>query len=70
MAPPSWSEDSARVAHVVIITIFSFLALLAVIFRLWARKIQRHTWDVSDYLIIVGFVGVAPTRVMRRFSNA
>ena len=62
MAPTPFSQDPTRVAHVVVLAVFSFLALLAVIFRLWARKIQRHTWEVNDYLVIVGLVGVALDR--------
>ena len=56
MAPTPFSQDPTRVMHVVVLAVFSFLALLAVIFRLWARKIQRHTWETNDYLVIVGLV--------------
>ena len=60
MAPTPFSHDPTRVMHVVILSVFSFLALIAVIFRLWARKIQKKVWEANDHLIIFGLVGVAP----------
>lgn len=60
MAPTPFSQDPTRVMHVAVLSVFSFLALFAVIFRLWARKIQRNVWEANDYLVIVGLVGVAP----------
>lgn len=57
MASTAFKDDPTRIAHVSVLSVFSFLALAAVIFRLWARKIQRKMWDLSDYLIIVGLVG-------------
>lgn len=45
-----------------LLSVFCFLAVAAVIFRLWARRIQRNTWEANDYLVIVGLVGVAPDR--------
>ena len=62
MEQTPFSQDPTRVVHVAILSVFSFLALVAVILRLWARKIQRHKWEANDYLIIVGLVGVAPFR--------
>lgn len=62
MAPTSFSHDPTRVMHVAVLSVFSFLALVAVIFRLWARKIQKNTWEANDYLIIVGSVGLGPDR--------
>ena len=44
---------------VAVLSVFSFIALLAVIFRLWARKLGNIIWEANDYLIIVGLVGVA-----------
>lgn len=60
MAPTAFGDDPTRVTHVIILSVFSVLALVAVIFRLWARKIQRHIWELSDYLIIVALVGSTP----------
>ena len=45
--------------HVAVLSVFSFIALIAVIFRLWARKLSKNIWEANDYLIIVGLVGVA-----------
>ena len=52
----SWADDSSRVLHVVVMTVFSFLALVAVLFRIWARRIQRSRVELNDYLCIVGLV--------------
>ena len=60
MTPTPFSQDPARVMHVVVISVFSFLALVAVIFRLWARAIPEPAWGTNDYLIVVGLVGVVP----------
>ena len=62
MVPTPFSQDPTRVTHVVVLSVFSFLAIIAVIFRLWARKIQRNTWEANDYLVIVGLVCVGPDR--------
>lgn len=59
-APTSFTEDPTRIMHIIVLSIFSFLAVVAVVFRLWARKIQRNIWELSDYLVIVGLVGVTP----------
>ena len=48
--------DSTRVMHVCVLSAFSFVALVSVIFRLWARKIQRLKLELNDYLCIVGLV--------------
>ncbi|CAF9903843.1 MAG: hypothetical protein ALECFALPRED_003006 [Alectoria fallacina] len=56
MLPTPFSQDSTRVMHVAVLSVFSFLALVAVIFRLWARKIQRNKWETNDYLVIVGLI--------------
>ena len=54
--------------HVAVLSVFSFLALVAVIFRLWGRKIQRNVWEANDYLVIVGLVGVAPYRTNNKVN--
>ena len=69
MSSGSFSDDPTRVAHVVVIAVFSFLAVLAVILRLWARRIQRMRLDLSDYLIIVALVRIAPGGMLRRCSD-
>ena len=59
MAVTPFSQDTTRIMHVAVISVFSFIALLAVIFRLWARRLSKNIWEANDYLIIVGLVGVA-----------
>ena len=51
-----WADDYTRLMHVVVLSIFSFLALVAVIFRLWSRKIQRMRGGLNDCLCTIGFV--------------
>ena len=70
MTSQSWSEDSTRVAHVAVLAVFSFLALLAVILRLWARRIQKNIWELSDYLVIVGLVRNEPVIFLRYLSDS
>lgn len=69
MTPGLFSDDPTRIAHIIVLSVFSFLALLAVILRLWARKIQRMRLDLSDYLIIAALVRIAPRDVLRRRSD-
>ena len=59
MAPTPFSQDPTRIMHVAVLSVFSFIALLAVILRLWARKLSKNVWEANDYLIILGLVGVA-----------
>lgn len=59
MAPTPFSQDPTRIMHVAVLSVFSFIALLAVIFRLWARKLSKNIWEANDYLIIIGLVRVA-----------
>ena len=69
MTPQSFSDDSTRVAHVVVIAVFAFFAVLALILRLWARKIQRVALELSDYLLIVGLVWTTQHGVLRWRSD-
>ena len=59
MALTPFSQDPTRIMHVAIISVFCFFALVAVIFRLWARKLSKNLWEANDYLIIVGLVRLA-----------
>ena len=52
----SVEQSSSRVTHVVVLSVFSFFALVAVIFRLWARKVQRSRLELNDYLCVTGLV--------------
>lgn len=44
------------VKHVTIISVFCGLASVAVILRVWARRIQKTSLDLSDHLIFFGLV--------------
>lgn len=48
--------DSARVTHVCVLSAFSLAALVFVILRLCARRIQTIKSELNDYLCIVGLV--------------
>ena len=48
--------DFVRLMHVSVLSAFSFLALVSVVLRLCARKIQRVKLELNDYLCIVGLV--------------
>ena len=67
--PQPFSDDSARVSHVAVVAVFSFIATVALILRLWARKIQRVTLDWSDYLVIMGLVWTALKGALGRRSD-
>lgn len=51
-----FKDNPTRVTNVIVLSVFTVLALVALILRLWARRIQRNSWDLSDYCIIVGTV--------------
>ena len=52
--------DSAKTMHVSVLSVFAFLALVSVIFRLWARRIKKIRLEMSDYLCFAGFVHAIP----------
>lgn len=52
------------VKHVVLISLFSGLASVAVILRVWARRIQKASLDLSDFLIFFGLVRAALTAML------
>lgn len=54
----AFAADPARVSHVVVLSIFCLFAILAVVFRLWARKMQRARWELNDYLCVVALVNI------------
>lgn len=45
-----------HIKNVVIISVFSGLATVAVALRLWARRVKNMSLELSDYLIIFGLV--------------
>ena len=46
--------DSAL--HFSLLTVFSGLAIIAVMLRLWAQRIQHKALSLPDYLIVLGLV--------------
>ena len=42
--------------HISVVSVFAFLALIAVIFRFWARMIKSLKFQLDDYLCVVGLV--------------
>ena len=55
-------EMRYAVFHFVLIAIFSGLAIIAVGLRLWARKIQKQVFWLSDYLVVLGLVSLLSSR--------
>ena len=55
--------DSTQVMHVCVLSVFSFAALISVVFRLCARKIQMIRLELNDYLCIAGLVCYRPFSV-------
>lgn len=58
MAEPQAIDMSYLILHSVLLIVFTLTAVLAVALRLWARKIQKLALQTSDYLIVLGLVGV------------
>lgn len=46
------------VLHLVLLAVFSALAVTAVVIRFWARKIKKKAFSLSDYLTVLGLVSV------------
>ena len=42
----------------VLLIVFSIIATLAVVLRLWARRIKKARFQLNDYLIVLGLVGM------------
>ena len=42
--------------HFTLLTVFSSLAIIAVMLRLWARWIQIKAFSLTDYLTVLGLV--------------
>ena len=54
--------------HVSVVSVFAFLALLSVIFRLWARRIKSVRLELNDYLCMGGLV-YSPPQVSTPLAN-
>ena len=48
--------SSYYVEHVTIISVFTVLASVAVVLRFWARKIQKMSLELNDFLIVLALV--------------
>lgn len=44
--------------HFPLLIVFSALAIIAVILRLWARRIQSQAFSLPDYLTVLGLVSL------------
>ena len=64
---PTEMEDST--IHFTLLVVFSCLAIIAVILRLWARKIQTKAFSISDYLIVLGLVSFREKRSRIGFGS-
>lgn len=53
---PIFMKDA--VLHLVLLAVFSALAVTAVVIRFWARKIKKKAFSLSDYLTVLGLVSV------------
>ena len=54
--------DSERVMRVCVMSTFSFAALVSVVLRLYARRVQTMKLELNDYLSIVGLVCFRPLK--------
>lgn len=44
------------IKHITVISVFTGLASGAVILRYWARRIQKMSLELNDYLIVLALV--------------
>ena len=58
-----------HIQYVVITSVFSGLATVAVALRLWARRIKNISLELSDYLIIFGLVRATLSGVFKYFHS-
>ena len=49
-------EMHASTLHFYLLIVFSSLAIVAVMLRLWARRIQTQAFSLPDYLTVLGLV--------------
>ena len=58
-----------HIKQVVIISVFSGLAVVAVALRLWARRMKNMSLELNDYLIIFGLVRATLSRVFKYIDS-
>ena len=51
----------------VLLLVFSIIAILAVVLRFWARRIQKVRFELNDYMIVLGLVGTLSPLVILAF---
>ena len=51
----------------VILLVFSIIAILAVVLRFWARRIQKVRFELNDYMIVLGLVGTLSALIILAF---
>lgn len=61
--------DPSKIMHVSVISVFAFLALMSLIFRLWARMIKRNRLEWNDYLCVGGLVFIASSEEFVRHAK-
>ena len=49
-------STSYELPHFITIVVFTLLATVTVVLRLWARRIQKQALALNDYLIVLGLV--------------
>ena len=49
-------EMEHSLLHFTLLTMTSGLAIIAVVLRLWARRIQIKAFSLTDYLTVLGLV--------------
>lgn len=48
--------SSYSVEHVSILSVFMLLSIIALALRFWARRIQKSSLELNDYIIVIGSV--------------
>ena len=56
MNPIGVQNDPRGLRLIIVLTIFLFLSIVAVVFRIWGRRIQRKLLVFNDYALLVGLV--------------
>ena len=54
-----------HIKNVVVISVFSGLAIVAVALRFWARRIKNMSLELNDYFIVFGLVRASPSGVFK-----
>ncbi|CAF9935153.1 hypothetical protein IMSHALPRED_010126 [Imshaugia aleurites] len=60
--------DPSKIMHVSVVSVTAFLALISVIFRIWARMIKTMRFELNDYLCVGGLVFTLTLSVLSVYS--